>query len=156
MPVREVLSIVTFAIAIGGCAARPAANGAQGESAASATGGSFTGTFAPLGGPLAGTIRLDPRDGASVSARITLRYAPPDEELPWDLAEGRCGSENRPLAFGASYRPVPTRSDGTAEMVATVEVTLAGGGVYHARLYRTRQAVVRQQPIACAELIESG
>ena len=156
MRVRGVLPIVTMAIATGACATSPPADTAAGEPSAAAPGGTFTGTFAPLGGPLTGTIRLDPRDATSISARITLRYAPSNEELPWDLAEGRCGSENRPLAFGATYRPIPTRSDGTADMVATVEVTLAGGGSYHARLYLTRQAVIRQEPIACAELAETG
>ena len=156
MLVRDVLALVAVALVMAGCASRPPASVAAGEPAASAPGGVFTGTFAPLGGPLTGSIRLEPRDGSSVSARIALRYAPPNEELPWDIAEGRCGSENRPVAFGASYRPVPTRSDGTADMVATVEVTLSGGGVYHARLYRTRQAALQQAPIACAELSEAG
>ena len=151
---RVLLPIVTLAIATSGCASRPPANDGTGDAATNTPGGTFTGTFAPLGGPLTGTIRLDPRDAKSITARITLRYAPPNEEMPWDLAEGRCGSENRPVAFGASYRPIPTRGDGTAEMVATVEVTLAGGGVYHARLYRTRQPVVPQEPIACAELTD--
>ena len=82
----------------------------------------------------AADIRVEPKGAKDSRAKLTIRSAPINRQIAWDIAVGSCGDDGRPVAAGAAFRQLLTRNDGSGDAMATIP-KLESGKRYYARVF---------------------
>ena len=82
----------------------------------------------------AADIRVEPKGEKDSRAKLTVRSAPVNRQLAWDIALGSCGEDGRPVAAGSTFRQLLTRNDGSGDAMATIP-KLETGKRYYARVF---------------------
>ena len=140
MPIhRQFLLAVPAIAALVGAAARPATPLAPAASSP-AQGNPVVATLVPtLGARARGLVTLSPgRRANEVRAKITVTEVPGNAQLGWVIRQGACGENGPELGPLAAYRPIQTRSDGTAELAVYLPIAMPSADAYHVDLLRER------------------
>ncbi len=82
----------------------------------------------------AADIRVEPKGAKDSRAKITIRSAPINRQIAWDIVAGSCGDDGRSVAAGAAFRQLLTRNDGSGDAMATIP-KLESGKRYYARVF---------------------
>ncbi len=132
----------------------PAALRAQDGAAVAGKSGKWSATMSTLNG-LRGAVdlRVEPQGGKDSRARLSIRNAPINRPLAWDVVAGSCGDEGRPVAAGAAFRQILTRNDGTGDATARIP-KLEPGKRYYVRLFEPSQVPDDRTGFGCANLSE--
>lgn len=85
--------------------------------------------------------------------RLTMRNAPINRQVAWDVVAGSCGDEGRPVAAAAAFRQILTGNDGGGMASATVP-RLTPGQRYYVRLFDPATPPIDNAVFVCANLSE--
>ncbi len=91
--------------------------------------------------------------GRVARAKLSLRLVPINRQVAWDIVNGRCGDEGRPVAAAAAFRQILSRNDGSGEGIATVPV-LEPGKPYYVRVFSPGSVPADRGGFGCANLSE--
>lgn len=74
-------------------------------------------------------------------SRVTLAfdYAGPERDLSWAILFGPCGSASLPVIPRTQFPELDVSGGGSAQVTATLSVTLPTSGAYHIEIYKNRQ-----------------
>lgn len=153
----------------GACVALACASGGAGGTAGGTSGASTPEGVSPaeasapaVGGPamiatlnavssrIYGTIRLEPTGKADeLRAKISIRGAALNQQLPWEIRVGQCGEGGRQLGAQAAFRLISARSDGTGDLTATVPVSLSAGQTYSVNVLASPPIATASSPVGC-------
>ncbi len=127
---------------------------AQDSAAVADKSGKWSATMSTLNGLRgAADLRVEPQGGKESRARLSIRNAPINRQLAWDIVAGSCGDEGRPVAAGAAFRQILTRNDGTGDGTARFP-KLEPGKRYYVRLFEPSQVPGDRNGFGCANLSE--
>ncbi len=153
--VKSLSPVVRFALCAGlSVLVAPAALRAQDSAAVAGKSGKWSATMSTLNGLRgAADLRVEPQGGKDSRARLSIRNAPINRQLAWDIVAGSCGDEGRPVAAGAAFRQILTRNDGTGDATARIS-KLETGKRYYVRLFEPSQVPGDRTGFGCANLSE--
>jgi hypothetical protein len=101
--------------------------------------------------PVYGSLRLEPTGKPNeLRAKVSVRGAPVDQQMPWEIRSGNCGENGDQLGAQAAYRTISVRSDGTGDVTATLKITLEAGKTYSVNILASRTN--RDRVVACGVL----
>jgi len=130
------------------CASAPAASG-TGDPAASVgvAASPLVATLNAVNSRVFGTVLLTPSGTDRSRVVISIRGAPMNSELPWEIRAGQCGEGGPALGLEAVYRVISARSDGTGELSLTVPMSIPAGPVHSVNVLASR--VDRDRVVSC-------
>ena len=144
--VSGALSVVAFTC--------PAVLRAQETTTLPKASGKWTATIAQLN-TLRGAadVSVSPRGEKESRAKLSLRLVPINRQVAWDIVQGRCGDEGRPVSAAAAFRQILSRNDGSGEGMATVPA-LQAGKPYYVRVFSPGEVPSDRAGYGCANLSE--
>jgi hypothetical protein len=153
--VKSSSSLIRFTLSAGLCVlVAPAVLRAQDSAAVLGKSGKWSAAMSTLNGLRgAADLRVEPQGGKDSRARLSIRNAPINRQLAWDIVAGSCGDEGRPVAAGAAFRQILTRNDGTGDATARIP-KLEPGKRYYVRLFEPSQVPGDRTGVGCANLSE--
>jgi hypothetical protein len=101
----------------------------------------------------AADLSVEPRNDKQSRARITLRNTKRDTRLAWDIVEGSCRDEGKPIAPQATFGGIQTQMDGTGSVTSNVP-KLESGKRYYVRVFDPQTAVTDETALGCANISE--
>lgn len=147
---RTMVIAVTAIIAVG-CSSRVARESGGDVDVSAMTGADWGGGIRGIGGW--GTLRgsayaLEADTGMTVS--ITLERGVAGAAYSWEILEGTCGSQGRPLAEITTLPGIFLDATGRGSAVGTLPRKLTRGGQYYINVYTSSDK--RDNPIACGRI----
>lgn len=115
--------------------------------------GKWTGIIGALSIRGAVDIRVEPKGDKESRVRLSVRAAPINRQLAWDVVAGSCGDEGRPVVAPAAFRMLLTSNDGSGQAMANVP-RLQSGSRYYVRVYAQGEAPSDRGGFGCANLSE--
>ncbi len=97
-----------------------------------------------------GTAEVSPTGADRSRVVISIRGAPLNAELPWEIRAGQCGEGGPALGLEAVYRVISARSDGTGELSVTVPMTVPSAPVHSVNVLASRAD--RDRVVSCGVL----
>jgi hypothetical protein len=147
MPMRPVARSLVLALAVTmGCAAAP--------NSATAQSGTWVATITQMSSA-GGTAELtiQPRNDKQSRARIVLHNTKRDMRLAWDIVEGSCRDEGKPVAAQAAFITIQTQLDGSGTATANIP-KLESGKRYYVRVFDPQTAARDASAFGCANISE--
>ena len=98
-----------------------------------------------------GTVRLEPTGKPNeYRAKVSVRGAPIDQQMPWEIRSGNCGENGQQVGSQAAFRTLSVRSDGTGDVNATLVLPLVDGQTYSVNVLASRTN--RDRVVSCGVL----
>ena len=98
-----------------------------------------------------GSIRLEPTGKPNeYRAKLSVRGAPVDQQMPWEIRSGNCGENGQHVGSQAAFRTLSVRSDGTGDVNATLALPLVDGQTYSVNILASRSN--RDRVVSCGVL----
>ena len=82
-----------------------------------------------------------------------LRNSKSNKSLAWDIAEGNCRDEGRPIAPQAVFTKIQTQMDGGATVTSNIP-KLESGKRYYVRVFDPTDAASDATAYGCANISE--
>jgi hypothetical protein len=121
---------------------------------AAAQSGKWVATISQLGSAGGGAdVTVEPRNDKQSRAKIVFRNTKRDMELSWDIVEGACRDEGKPIAPQATFPTVQTQMDGSGTATANVP-KLESGKPYYVRVFNPKIAPTDASAFGCANISE--
>jgi len=98
-------------------------------------------------------LTVEPRNDKQSRARINFQNTKRDLRLSWDIVEGSCRDEGKPIAPQATFGRVQTQMDGTGSVTANVP-KLESGKRYYVRVFDPQTPVTDESAYGCANISE--
>jgi len=92
----------------------------------------------------------DGEDGNTTRVAVQIENAAPGGQHPWEVRQGRCGSERGAFGSRDAYEPLEIGGDGRATAEASVERALPRSGEYSVAVLASETN--RQLVVACGNL----
>jgi hypothetical protein len=116
--------------------------------------GKWVATISQLGAAGgAADLTIDPRNDKQSRAKIVFRNVKRDMRLAWDVVEGNCRDEGKPIAPQATFGVVQTQMDGGGQLTANIP-KLESGKKYYVRVFDNQQAASDASAFGCANISE--
>jgi len=132
------------AIVLASTTARPAA----------AQSGAWVATVSQLGSAGGSAdLTVESRNDKQSRAKIVLRNTKRDMRLAWDIAEGNCRDEGKPIAPQAVFTVIQTQMDGSGTATANIP-KLESGKRYYVRVFDPQTAATDASAFGCANISE--
>jgi len=101
----------------------------------------------------AADVTVDPRNDKQSRAKIVFRNAKSNVSLKWDIAEGSCRDDGKPIAPQAAFAPITTQMDGGGTANANIP-KLESGKQYYVRVFDPQSAGTDASAFGCANISE--
>jgi|SRR5262245_43030091 len=98
-------------------------------------------------------LTVEPRNDKQSRARINIHNTKRDSRLSWDIVEGSCRDQGKPIAPQAAFGGIQTQMDGTGSVSANVP-KLESGKRYYLRVFDPKDAVTDESAYGCANISE--
>ena len=120
----------------------------------SAQSGKWVATISQLGSAGgAADVTIDPRNDKQSRAKIMFRNTKRDMRLAWDIVEGNCRDEGKPIAAQAVFTQIQTQMDGSGTASANIP-KLESGKHYYVRVFDPQTAASDASAYGCANISE--
>lgn len=101
----------------------------------------------------AADVTIEPRNDKQSRAKIILRNTKRDMRLAWDIVEGNCRDEGKPIAPQAAFAGIQTQMDGGGTVTANIP-KLESGKHYYVRVFDPQTAATDANAYGCANISE--
>ena len=101
----------------------------------------------------AADLTIEPRNDKQSRARLVLRNSKSSIPLSWDIVEGNCRDEGKPIAPQAVFTKIQTQMDGGGTVTANIP-KLESGKRYYIRVFDPGTPVTDGNAYGCANLSE--
>ena len=138
---------IAFAVGIAVC-------GALAPTHLEAQSGRWLATISQLGAAGgAADLTIEPRNEKQSRAKIEFRNVKRDMRLAWDVVEGNCRDDGKPIAPQATFTVVQTQMDGGGQVTANIP-KLESGKKYYVRVFDNGTAASDANALGCANISE--
>jgi hypothetical protein len=122
--------------------------------ASHAQSGKWVATISQLGSAGgAADVTIEPRNDKQSRAKIVFRNSKSNLSLKWDIAEGNCRDDGKPIAPQAAFAPITTQMDGGGTANANIP-KLESGKQYYVRVFDPQSAGTDATAFGCANISE--
>jgi hypothetical protein len=122
--------------------------------AAEAQSGKWVGTVSQMSIGGAADLAIESRNDKQSRARITLRNSRSNIPLAWDIVEGSCRDEGKPVAAAAAFTRIQTQMDGGGTVTSNIP-KLESGKRYYVRVFDPQNTSrTDASALGCANLSE--
>jgi hypothetical protein len=128
--------------------------GALGPTRLEAQSGKWVATISQLGAAGGGAdLTIESRNDKQSRAKIVFRNVKRDMRLAWDIVEGNCREDGKPIAPQATFTVVQTQMDGGGQVTANIP-KLESGKKYYVRVFDNGTAASDANAFGCANISE--
>ena len=120
---------------------------------ASAQSGKWVATISQMSNGGAADLTIDPRNEKQSRAKIVFRNTKRDMRLSWDIVEGNCRDEGRPIAAQAAFTVIQTQMDGGGTATSNIP-KLETGKRYYVRVFDPQVIATDANAFGCANISE--
>ena len=120
---------------------------------ATAQSGKWVATISQMSIAGAADLTVDPRNEKQSRAKIVFRNIKRDMRLAWDIVEGNCRDEGRPIAAQAAFTVIQTQMDGGGTATSNVP-KLESGKKYYVRVFDPQVIATDANAFGCANMSE--
>ena len=123
-------------------------------SSAAAQSGAWVATVSQLGNAGGSAdLTIEPRNDKQSRAKIVFRNTKRDMRLAWDIAEGNCRDDGKPIAPQAVFTAIQTQMDGSGTATANIP-KLESGKRYYVRVFDPQSPATDASAFGCANISE--
>ena len=121
---------------------------------AAAQSGSWVATVSQLGSAGGSAdLTVEPRNDKQSRAKIVFRNTKRDMRLAWDIVEGSCRDDGKPIAAQAVFTAIQTQMDGSGTATANIP-KLESGKRYYVRVFDPQSPATDASAFGCANISE--
>lgn len=114
----------------------------------------WSASLAPTGsGTVRGSATVIGTGGSRTRVVVTIEGSANGSLHPWDIHEGRCGSNGSIVGRASDYPPIPIGGAGAATMSLEIPATLRSRGDYYIDVHESFQ---RRNTVTCGALVREG
>ena len=114
----------------------------------------WSATMQPTGdGTVRGAATVVGTGGARTRVVVTVEGSTNGSLHPWDIHEGRCGSNGRIVGRASDYPPIPIGGAGAATMSLEIPATLRSRADYYIDVHESFQ---RRLSVTCGALVRQN